>query len=36
METVGIIAGTGFYSLPALAGATMRKVETVYGDALLT
>ncbi|MDP1720083.1 MAG: S-methyl-5'-thioinosine phosphorylase [Candidatus Nanopelagicaceae bacterium] len=36
METVGIIAGTGFYSLPALAGAAIRKVETVYGDALLT
>ena len=36
METVGIIAGTGFYSLPALAGATGRKVSTIYGDAYLT
>jgi 5'-deoxy-5'-methylthioadenosine phosphorylase len=34
--TIGIIAGTGFYSLPALEGATARKVETVFGDALLT
>ena len=36
METVGIIAGTGFYSLPALEGASVRTVETVYGQALLT
>lgn len=36
METVGIIAGTGFYSLPALEGNSARKVSTVYGDALLT
>lgn len=36
METVGIIAGTGFYSLPALQGNTARKVSTQYGDALLT
>jgi len=33
---IGIIAGTGFYSLPALAGSTARKVNTPYGDALLT
>jgi len=36
METVGIIAGTGFYSLPALAGAQGRVVPTAYGDAFLT
>lgn len=36
MATVGIIAGTGFYSLPALAGNKPRKISTVYGDALIT
>lgn len=36
METVGIIAGTGFYSLPALQGNSARIVTTVYGDALIT
>jgi purine nucleoside phosphorylase len=36
MEKVGIIAGTGFYSLPALAGNTAREVTTEYGSALLT
>lgn len=36
MEKVGIIAGTGFYSLPALAGSEPRKVTTTYGDALVT
>ncbi len=36
MEKVGIIAGTGFYSLPALAGNQSRKVTTTYGDALVT
>lgn len=36
METVGIIAGTGFYSLPALQGNSARKVTTSYGDALVT
>lgn len=36
MEKVGIIAGTGFYSLPALAGNEPRKVTTTYGDALVT
>ena len=36
MEKVGIIAGTGFYSLPALAGNQARKVTTSYGDALVT
>lgn len=35
-ETIGIIAGTGFYSLPALDGAKPRIVQTTYGDALLT
>lgn len=35
-ETVGIIAGTGFYTLPALAGSTPREVKTKYGSALLT
>lgn len=36
MVKVGIIAGTGFYSLPALAGNEPRKVTTTYGDALVT
>ena len=36
MATVGIIAGTGFYSLPALEGNHPRKISTVYGDALIT
>ena len=36
MAAIGIIAGTGFYSLPALEGNKPRKVSTVYGDALLT
>jgi 5'-deoxy-5'-methylthioadenosine phosphorylase len=36
LEKVGIIAGTGFYSLPALAGSEPRKVTTTYGDALVT
>ena len=36
MAPIGIIAGTGFYSLPALQGSTARKVSTPYGDALLT
>jgi 5'-deoxy-5'-methylthioadenosine phosphorylase len=36
LEKVGIIAGTGFYSLPALAGNEPRKVTTTYGDALVT
>ena len=36
MAPIGIIAGTGFYSLPALQGWTARKVSTPYGDALLT
>ena len=33
---IGIIAGTGFYHLPALAGATPQAVDTVYGKALIT
>ncbi len=33
---IGIIAGTGFYNLPALAGATPQAVDTVYGKALIT
>ena len=36
LNTVGIIAGTGFYSLPALAGASARSVETEFGAAKLT
>ena len=36
METVGIIAGTGFYSLPALDGVQGRTVSTKYGEAFLT
>jgi len=35
-QTIGIIAGTGFYSLPALEGVKPRVVKTSYGDALLT
>jgi 5'-deoxy-5'-methylthioadenosine phosphorylase len=33
---IGIIAGTGFYNLPALAGATATSIETIYGKALIT
>jgi purine nucleoside phosphorylase len=33
---IGIIAGTGFYNLPALAGSTPQAVDTVYGKALIT
>ncbi len=33
---IGIIAGTGFYKLPALVGATPAVVETSYGQALIT
>ncbi|MEJ6606858.1 MAG: S-methyl-5'-thioinosine phosphorylase [Candidatus Planktophila sp.] len=33
---IGIIAGTGFYSLPALSGSTPQRVDTVYGKALVT
>lgn len=33
---IGIIAGTGFYNLPALSGETPRAVETHYGKALIT
>jgi purine nucleoside phosphorylase len=36
MDKVGIIAGTGFYSLPALNGNKPREVVTDYGSALLT
>lgn len=36
MVTVGIIAGTGFYSLPALKGASPRVITTAYGDAFVT
>ena len=33
---IGIIAGTGFYNLPALAGSTPQAIDTVYGKALIT
>jgi purine nucleoside phosphorylase len=33
---IGIIAGTGFYNLPALKGSTPQEVDTVYGKALIT
>ena len=33
---IGIIAGTGFYSLPALQGSTPQELDTVYGKALIT
>jgi len=33
---IGIIAGTGFYNLPALAGAAATSIETIYGKALIT
>ena len=36
MPRIGIIAGTGFYSLPALVGVVPRCVTTSYGDALVT
>ena len=33
---LGIVAGTGFYALDALDGATTETVETAYGPALVT
>ena len=33
---IGIIAGTGFYSLAALEGATTQIVDTPYGQAQFT
>lgn len=36
MARIGIIAGTGFYQLPALAGATPELIETDFGKALVT
>ena len=33
---IGIIAGTGFYSLAALEGATTQTVDTLYGQAQFT
>ena len=36
VNKVGIIAGTGFYTLPALSNSTPRAVETRFGQALIT
>lgn len=36
INKVGIIAGTGFYTLPALSDSTPRAVETRFGQALIT
>jgi 5'-deoxy-5'-methylthioadenosine phosphorylase len=36
MALIGIIAGTGFYNLPALQGQEPEKVETKYGPAKVT
>lgn len=36
MGRIGIIAGTGFYELPALAESAPEVVETRYGSALVT
>lgn len=36
MGRIGIIAGTGFYDLPALVGSTPKVIETQYGRALVT
>lgn len=36
MSLIGIIAGTGFYNLPALAGNPSRTIETKYGTAKVT
>ncbi|MBM3719671.1 MAG: S-methyl-5'-thioinosine phosphorylase [Actinobacteria bacterium] len=36
MALIGIIAGTGFYNLPALEGKEAKKIETKYGSAKLT
>ncbi len=33
---LGIVAGTGFYALDALDGATTETVGTAYGPALVT
>ncbi|NDF43732.1 MAG: S-methyl-5'-thioadenosine phosphorylase, partial [Actinobacteria bacterium] len=32
-KTIGLIAGTGFYDLPALKDAQSKEVETAYGIA---
>lgn len=36
MALIGVIAGTGFYNLPALEGRESRVVETTYGTAKVT
>ncbi len=36
MKKIGIIAGTGFYNLPALSNNSPEKIETVFGSALVT
>ena len=36
MKKVGIIAGTGFYVLPALEGSSPHVIATSYGEALVT
>lgn len=36
VNKVGIIAGTGFYTLPALSDSTPRAVDTKFGQALIT
>ena len=36
VNKVGIIAGTGFYTLPALSNSTPRAVDTKFGQALIT
>ena len=36
VNKVGIIAGTGFYTLPAFSNSTPRAVDTKFGQALIT
>ena len=36
LAPLGIIAGTGFYDLDAVQGATRERVTTAYGEALVT
>ncbi len=36
MKKIGIIAGTGFYNLPALSNNSPEKIETIFGSALVT
>ena len=32
-KTIGLIAGTGFYDLPALKDGLSKEIDTAYGNA---